>query len=345
MAKNVILYGATIPVINCRCHCPPVCRVIEFQHCCSYPTEASLPYVSKLNFPPLYATNTPPHQKIAIRYQQWPLSVSPSLMRTTYLPGFCSTHFMTHGSYSSSSRGAIVDTRREMNWWQHLCLPVGLVDIPPPPVNELLSQAQIARLDFYRVFLKTVRRIGAATYIAIPPDSEQPAAVLSWLPAKARPSIFDIVLGGFATSVLRLGGLRGAFNVWSYQKIVDSLFATYLSSPVAQGAYVQILGTDPAQSGHRYAEQLLTWQLAQHQKAEPTVPVYIETNTEYAQRIYERVGFRELGRAIVETGTNADGYQVGKKLQGQELEAVNNRHVSRAMVFDRGPKYVSGSLV
>lgn len=75
--------------------------------------------------------------------------------------------------------------------------------------------------------------------------------------------------------------------------------------------------TDPEHAGHGYAIQLLKWRLLQHEEQAPEVPVLLETASDYAQKIYERLGFRELSRKrFVLNGVDAQGL----KAPGEFLE-------------------------
>ena len=80
-----------------------------------------------------------------------------------------------------------------------------------------------------------------------------------------------------------------------------------------------MLGTDPMHAGHGYAGKLLKRQIEQHQKTRPEVPVYLETATDHAQKVYERLGFKELGREPEKLpGVDKRGCKLGPGVKAEE---------------------------
>lgn len=66
------------------------------------------------------------------------------------------------------------------------------------------------------------------------------------------------------------------------------------------GAYVLILGTDPNYRGKGLSSKLLRWRIEQHKVESPQRPIFIETDYDRTAKLYERVGFREIGRCTVD---------------------------------------------
>lgn len=207
------------------------------------------------------------------------------------------------------------------------------------PGQEPLTLAQSKRLDFYITVLRFVRNTGGSVDIALPIGSKQAAAVSLWLPPRIRPSLLALVRAGFLSAVYQLAGHKSLFRLWNYEKVVEKLFNTALlplGRSQTDGAYLQMLGTDPDQAGNGYAEQLLRWQIEEHKNTFPHTPIYLETNKCYAQKIYERVGFCVLASQAVSTGTDADGFQrvLEKDKSGVDLE---KDHIVRVMVYKVDP--------
>ena len=94
-----------------------------------------------------------------------------------------------------------------------------------------------------------------------------------------------------------------------------------------------IIGTDTKHTGHGYARMLLQWQIEQHGRQFPGVPVFLDTSTDYGQRVYERLGFRELGRKHMTLEVDADGFKPGAGGGESYLEDLT-LHSSRIMVWD-----------
>ena len=92
-----------------------------------------------------------------------------------------------------------------------------------------------------------------------------------------------------------------------------------IGESVDDGAYVLVVGTDPRHAGHGYAGKLLRYQLEQHQKTYPGVAVYLETATDHAQRVYERLGFKEMCREQEKLpGVDEQGCKLGPGVKDEE---------------------------
>jgi GNAT superfamily N-acetyltransferase len=183
-----------------------------------------------------------------------------------------------------------------------------------------LTHAERARLDFYRSVIAMTRRTDGLVLVATQ-DGDTPAAVLCWLPKNVEPGPWTLLSSGFVWALLRYG-LTGVLRfVWMHG-MVDKLFKNNLS-PVEykskkDAAYVFILGTDPNHSGKGLSSKLLRWQIERHKAEFPQRPVFIETASDRTARLYERIGFREVGRhtldidrsAIPEQNRNDESLQI-----------------------------------
>lgn len=85
-----------------------------------------------------------------------------------------------------------------------------------------------------------------------------------------------------------------------------------------------IVAADPKARGKGYASQLLREQITIHRVQFPGTPVVLDTTTDQAQRVYEKMGFRELGRRRMQTGADWRGIKLGK---GQEDDGQYEQRV------------------
>ncbi|KAK1089597.1 hypothetical protein LTR48_000357 [Friedmanniomyces endolithicus] len=223
----------------------------------------------------------------------------------------------------------------DVNWWQDLSSPLNPVKTEDFDAEELTS-AQKTRLNFYRGVLNFVSLIGGTTSVAVPLGSERAVAVICWLPPNIRPSLWSLTTSRFLWNCLGFGPF-GLYHFWYFEETCKSIWR-HLEAQIAyrqaEGAYVQILATDPIHAGEGYSEALLRWQVEQHQRGLPNAPIFLETVADYSQRVYERVGFKELARQVVRTTANEDGLRTTKRIDIEERRRIDEGHIMRLMMID-----------
>ena len=238
------------------------------------------------------------------------------------------------GRFPASRLRNLSDICREINWWQDLSKPLRKIQ-PIPSHDENLWPAELARLDFYLAVVKFVRDIGGTVSAAVPVDGKQPAAVLCWLPPNVRPSLYSLYRAGWFNAWRRFG-VTGIYRFWKYEDSVSSLYARTLSPRgyrQSEGAFVQIIGTDPVHAGKGYSSLLLRWQIEQHFQLCPETPVFLDAAADYAQRVYERIGFRELGRQPLKLGgVDSNGFQITADPDAELYS--EDKYVQRVMMLD-----------
>lgn len=235
----------------------------------------------------------------------------------------------------------------DINWWQNLRRHTYPVDASRPSVTassseESLTSIQQDRLAFYRAVIKLVRLIGGIISVAIPTHDPaespgHPAAVLCWLPPGVQVTTYAVIRSGLFFAILRLGRWTGTLRFLSFESSLSRLYDRCLR-PIGyasrhQGAFVQILGTDPKHAGKGLARGLLQWQVDQHQQQcldEGTAtPVFLDTAGDYQQMLYERLGFQLLGKQRVPANVDAQGL---KKQEG--LAQAPQEFYLRVMMMD-----------
>ena len=182
------------------------------------------------------------------------------------------------------------------------------------------------------------REAGGSIEVAVNPDSDQVAAISCWFSPTTRPSIPWMFRSGLVWVLCRFG-LRGLLRLWRFHSAVDSIYAKSLSSRGVQqshGAYVWVVGTDPAHAGHGYAAGLLKWQIENFRMDNPKVPIYLETSTDHAQRVYERLGFRELGRNTFDLEIDQNGFRKARAQHQPENFDKVKCHALRVLMLDSG---------
>lgn len=74
---------------------------------------------------------------------------------------------------------------------------------------------------------------------------------------------------------------------------------------------MQILGTDPAHAGKGLSAGLLRWQIEQYRQQclvkDNFTPVFLDTAGDYQQKLYEKMGFRALGRHKLQVKVDEGG--------------------------------------
>lgn len=154
----------------------------------------------------------------------------------------------------------------------------------------------------------------------------RPVAVIIWLPAKVRPTFLPLLRSGFISAVLRCFGLIGAYRLWYFENELSKLYARALD-PLGikqeDGAFVQIIATDPGHAGHGYSGGLLRWQIYRHRKSSSEdIPVLLDTVSDFGQKVYERLGFTMLVKGRIETGRDAKGLPFDNDINPKEREAI-----------------------
>lgn len=205
-----------------------------------------------------------------------------------------------------------IDVRRCINWEHDLSAP--LPELPSVPDEvDIITGASAARLASWRATISLTRSVGGFVDVAIAPNEDVPAAVSCFLPPGVRQGFFALLMSGCIFLPFKLG-LRAAYRSRYNYRFAEALWHPVLESSGEQlqaGGNVLVLGTDPSHAGHGYAAQLLQWQIERHREESPGVPIYLETATDHAQKVYERLGFEEKARG----GVHLRGvYEQGLKL-------------------------------
>ncbi|KAK4888285.1 hypothetical protein LTR27_012780 [Elasticomyces elasticus] len=234
----------------------------------------------------------------------------------------------------------------DINWWQNLSeqlKPVPFTTLPAQS-DEGLSTPQSNRLDFYRSTLTLVRLIGGTISVAIPPGSpsQHPGAVICWLPPRTPPTPYAVLRSGFLLSLLRLSGIVGACRFLYFEYTLAQLYKRSLKGlgyrSRHDGAFVQIVATSPACRGMQLSARLLRWQIEEHRGSYgddgSRSPVFLDTTGDYQQRVYEGVGFRELGRRGLGIQVDENGLKLKRSGEGFETEEGSRRFVQRVMILD-----------
>lgn len=212
--------------------------------------------------------------------------------------------------------------------------PLERIVVGSPAIPSSLSPDQLARLQFYRSLIQLIRDSGGAVNVCTVND--QPVAVSCWLPPGIRPTFISLWSSGLLGALFRLG-LKSPYRLWYFQHLMDYLYTTGLMErgwAQQDGAYVETLATDPEQAGHGYGTGLLRWQIERHQEQFPSTPVFLDTNSDYAQKVYKRLGFVEINRRALEADINEYGCR--EKSIGSKSSARNAPlHEFRVMMLDR----------
>jgi len=198
--------------------------------------------------------------------------------------------------------------------------------IPPVKVPELASDAlkikqsssvlQQARIGFYHSVVKMTRLLGGEVLISKSKSTEtlQVQAILLWLPAHHQLSAFPIITlyqSGFFKTMWDYG-VRGVYRVlFVYEDNVHKMFKK-AGTNVEDGALVQMLVANPEFNGHGYASKLLWWKMQRHWAENPNIDVHLDTANDYGQKVYERLGFTNIGNMDVYSGTDAEGIALPK---------------------------------
>ena len=158
--------------------------------------------------------------------------------------------------------------------------------------------------------------------------SKTPAAALLWFPPHVEPTAWALIRSGFVRSVFGFGPV-GFYHFLQFEHRLSGLFSRCLKplgySSRSDGAFVQIIATDPTHKGKSLASNLMKWQIERHKKDYPGVPVFLDTANQFASPVYERIGFRELGR---------HGYALDKRRVMDQLHDVE--YFQAVMILEPG---------
>lgn len=189
------------------------------------------------------------------------------------------------------------DVQRGTNWEHNLSTPLPALS-PEPSDSENISTVSASRLAFWRSTCALTRRLGGHIDVAVAPNEKIPAAVACFLPPGIRPGFISLLISGWLAALFRLGA-RTAYRFQNGYLLGEKLWHPALvafGERYQDGAYVLVVGTDPSHAGHGHAAKLLQWQISRQKEESPAVPVYLETASDYAQRVYEKLGFEEVTR-------------------------------------------------
>lgn len=210
-----------------------------------------------------------------------------------------------------------------------------MINVPAPPAPQL-SQLQIVRLSFYRSLIKSTRILGGQILVmTADEDDDMVHAILLWLPPHKRLTIGNVSAlyrSGFLAA-LRGYGMAGIYRVnFVFEANIMRMF-NEAHVDERECGFVQMLAANPQAAGKRYASQLLKWQVAQHQRGYPGIAVVLDTTTVQGIRTYTRLGFEEIGRIAVSTGTDAVGIKLPKDANEDIKVQGVNACVQRIMVY------------
>jgi GNAT superfamily N-acetyltransferase len=215
------------------------------------------------------------------------------------------TRFSRHGQVQKLWANQLnANWTREINWWQDLEKRLDPV-VVEPSAAETLTYQQSARIKFFLAAIRFTRVVGGTVAAAMSEGTGQLASVICWLPPHVQPTFSAPFRSGWLRALFRLG-LTGILRRKHFKSTLGELYARLLS-PLGyrkpDGGFVSIIGTDPSHAGHGYAASLLDWQIQRHQQQYPGAPVFLHTVSEFAQKVYERIGFVYLGRQQIDIGS------------------------------------------
>lgn len=235
----------------------------------------------------------------------------------------------------AANRG-LTDVHRNHNWFQCLSEPLPRIGVVPSdaPISSL-SPLQRAHLAFYQALISTTRLLGGSVRIAF--ATAEPscvAAVLLFLPPHRRATATQLRLAyrsGMLSAILGYGP-RGAYRVLAtFEGNVERMFKSGLE-PLGwkqeQCGFVQMIARNPEWHGEKGAAgKLLEYEMTRHWDQNPGVPVILDTTTDAGVRVYERIGFQEIGCYVVDTGTDELGIATNDIEAKERARSVTKQRV------------------
>ena len=166
-------------------------------------------------------------------------------------------------------------------------------------------------------------------------DDERFHAILLWLPPRKRLTIGKVSVlyrSGFLAA-MRAYGVAGIHRVnFVFENNVARMF-TEAKVDEHECGFVQMTAVNPEYGGKGYASKLLEWKLRQHEIEHPGGAVVLDTTTEQGVRAYSRIGFKEIGKISVNTGTNAEGMKLPDGASKETKAQSENACVQRVMIY------------
>lgn len=225
---------------------------------------------------------------------------------------------------------------RNHNWFHRAVEPLDPVSLD---LGKSLSALQADRVYFYYSVIKTTRLLRGSVTVAVPPEEtdksslgagEHIGAILLWLPPHHRASTSQLQLlyrSGFLGALWKYGPIGFYRIVGVFSANADELFAAKLPAygvKASDCGYVQMIASNPAHAGRRYASSLLDRQMHLHWESFPGVPVVLDTSTVPAERAYIKLGFMVIGQKSVDSATDAMGIKL-KKDAGNEVREESKK--------------------
>ena len=247
-----------------------------------------------------------------------------------------------------SFQGYLFDTSSQLsnyyrnhNWWHDISEPLDPVPTTPS-LTASFTSLQKARVQFYLSLVKATRLAGGSITLAIAPDPPADAcpiaAILMWLPPKARwgPFDFKVVWGSSFTGAFQKLGFKGFYRAnFVFEANVEAMFATtdkQFGVNAKDCGFVQMVATNPPYAGKGYASALLARQIGLHEAEFPSVPTILDTTTEQGIRAYERLGFKTFGEKKVNTGTDKEGIRLKKGASKEVMDEAEKVCIQRVMI-------------
>jgi GNAT superfamily N-acetyltransferase len=185
---------------------------------------------------------------------------------------------------------------------------------------KYINAAQSARISFYRAFIKVTRLISGTITVAVPPSSPadenpEPIAVLLWLPPHKRMGPMSLLRSGLLYVLVFEYGWRAIWNIHNFERDIGALLSSLLGplgiDRAASGCPL-LLATASGYTGKGCAGRLMEEQIRLHKESFPGIPIVVDTSSERAMKLYEKLGFRFLGKTRIETGTDAEGIKLAQ---------------------------------
>jgi hypothetical protein len=216
---------------------------------------------------------------------------------------------------------------RNHNWFHSAKTPIPPVEVGTVTSRPQFTRRQRSRVKFYRALIELTHLAGGSVNVATIPSTHEIAAILLWLPPNKRngTDVLTLYRSGFLSLILPWKyGLRGLHRIDTvFEGNIKRMFSETLPKQCSRlgkrdgireedCAFVQMIASNQAFAGKRYASTLFAHQLQQHFKEFPGAPVLLDTTTDQGIRAYENLGFSVLARTPVVTGTDADGFKLKK---------------------------------